>query len=109
MRFKLYFNEQQQALDINCLKDENSDVILPEDPAQHVYFPIPNELRGEMHKLLVPLIEDTVSEEYLQIQESIKALNEKKRSLINELRIAINPKIMAKCEEFKKENAEYFI
>lgn len=109
MRFKLYFNEQQQALDINCLKDEHADTILPEDPAQHVYFPIPNEFRNDIHKMLVPLIDDTVSEEYIQLQASIKELNDKKRELINELRMKINPKIMAKCEKFKEENAEHFI
>lgn len=109
MRFKLFFNEQTQALDINCLKDTHSDVILPTDPAQHVYFPIPNELLGEVHKYLLPLIEDTVSEEHLQIQETIKALNDRKREMINDLRLKINPKIMAKCETFKDEHAEYFI
>jgi hypothetical protein len=109
MRFKLYFNEQKQALDINCLKDEHADTILPTDPAQHVYFPIPNEFKDDVHKMLVPLIEDTVSEEYLEIQEAIKAMNDKKRELINELRMKINPKIMSKCEQFKNENAEHFI
>lgn len=109
MRFKLYFNEQTQTLDINCLKDTHSDTILPTDPEQHVYFPIPNELISEMHKHLVPLIEDTVSEEYLQIQETIKALNDRKRAMINDLRTKINPKIIAKCEKFKDEHAEYFI
>ena len=109
MRFKLYFNEQKQELDINCLKDTNSDTILPDDVSQHVYYPIPNELREDIHKILTPLITDTVSEEYIKIQETIKALNERKRELINELRHAINPKIMAKCEQFKAENAEYFI
>ena len=109
MRFKLYFNEQTQALDINCLKDTHSDTILPTDPEQHVYFPIPNDLLKEVHDYLVPLIEDTVSEEYLQIQETIKALNDRKRNLINDLRVKINPKIMAKCETFKDEHAEYFI
>jgi predicted alternative tryptophan synthase beta-subunit len=109
MRFKLYFNEQQQTLDINCLKDTHSDTILPDDVSQHVYFPIPNELRNEIHKLLTPLITDTISEEYIQIQETIKALNDKKRELINDLRAKINPKIMAKCEQFRQENAEHFI
>ena len=109
MRFKLYFNEQKQELDINCLKDEHTDIILPEDPSQHVYFPIPNDMRDEIHKVLVPLIEDTVSEEYLKIQEAIKALNERKRELINELRVQINPKIMTTCEKFKEDNAEHFI
>jgi hypothetical protein len=109
MRFKLYFNEQKQELDINCLKDTHSDTILPDDVSQHVYFPIPNELREDIHKYLTPLITDTVSEEYLKIQETIKALNDRKRELINDLRAAINPKIMAKCEKFKEENAEHFI
>lgn len=109
MRFKLYFNEQKQELDINCLKDTHSDTILPTDVSQHVYFPIPNDLLKEVHDYLVPLIDDTVSEEYIQIQETIKALNDRKRDLINDLREKINPKIMAKCETFKNENAEHFI
>jgi predicted alternative tryptophan synthase beta-subunit len=109
MRFKLYFNEQKQELDINCLKDTHSDTILPDDVSQHVYFPIPNEMREEIHEYLKPLIDDTVSEEYLQIQETIKALNDRKREMINDLRAKINPKIMAKCETFKNENAEHFI
>lgn len=109
MRFKLYFNEQKQELDINCLKDEHSDIILPEDPSQHVYFPIPNDMRDEIHKQLTPLITDTVSEEYLQIQEAIKALNDRKRELIDTLRVQINPKIMERCKKFKDENAEHFI
>jgi hypothetical protein len=109
MRFKLYFNEQKQELDINCLKDTHSDTILPEDPTQHVFFPIPNEMLNDIHAYLKPLIEDTVSQEYLQIQETIKALNDRKREMINDLRTKINPKIMSKCEQFKNENAEHFI
>lgn len=109
MRFKLYFNEQTQNLDINCLKDTHTDTILPTDVSQHVYFPIPNELHEEIHKILTPLITDTVSEEYIQIQEAIKALNDRKRDLINDLREKINPKIISTCEKFKQENAEHFI
>lgn len=109
MRFKLYFNEQKQELDINCLKDTHSDTILPDDVSQHVYFPIPNDLREEIHKQLKPLITDTVSEEYIKIQEAIKSLNDRKRELINELRVSINPKIMKRCEQFKRDNAEHFI
>lgn len=109
MRFKIFFNESSQYLDINCLNDAHTDKILPENPSQHVYFPIPNDLRNEIKAELLQILNDESAKEYHQITEDIKALTDKRRDMINDLRIKLNPKIIEICEKFKEENAEYFI
>lgn len=109
MRFKIFFNEQKQQLDINCLNDQHTDTILPKDPNQHLYYPIPNELKMEIKKELMPILDDESAQEYNAITEEIKALTDKRRDMINDLRTKLNPMIMAKCEKFKLDNAEYFI
>jgi hypothetical protein len=109
MRFKIFFNEQKQTLDINCLNDQYSDTILPTDPAQHLYFPIPNELASDIKKELMPLLEGKEARMYHDITEEIRALTDRRREMINELRMELNPKVMEVCEKFKVENAEYFI
>ena len=109
MRFKIFFNEQSCKLDINCLNDSHTDTILPTDPAQHVYFPIPNELAKEIKEELLPLLDGGLAEKYQAITDQIKELTDKRRDMINELRMELNPKIMETCKAFKEENAEYFI
>lgn len=109
MRFKIFFSEQKQELDINCLNDSNSDKILPENVSQHVYYPIPNELKSEIKHELMQLLDDESAIEYNQVTEDIRALTDKRRAMINELRMKLNPKIIQLCDKFKEENAEYFI
>ena len=109
MRFKIYFNEQLQNLDINCLADTFSDTILPEDVNQHVYFPIPNDLQKEIKDNLMPLLDDGSASELRDILEQIKNLTDRRRDVINELRVKLNPQIIEKCQQFKEDNAEYFI
>lgn len=109
MRFKIFFNDQKQELDINCLKDAHSDTILPENPDQHVYFPIPNDLRAEIKEYLMPIIDDELVDKYNEITDEIQKLTNARRSMINELRTKLNPSIIDKCEEFKYENAEWFV
>jgi hypothetical protein len=110
MRFKLFFNEKEQKLDFNCLTDSNTDIILPENPEQHVYYPIPNDLQREMKAALMPLIEDeNISQEIADLQVEIKNILEKRRQLIYDLRMKLNPSIIEVCKQFKEDNAEYFI
>lgn len=110
MRFKLFFNEQKNKLEINCLNDnKNKDIILPDDPEQHLYFPIPNTMKKDISAKLETLISDEVSAEFIALGNEIKALTDRRREMVNELRKKINPEIMEKCEEFRAENAEHFI
>jgi hypothetical protein len=109
MRFKIFFNEQSRKLDINCLNDMHTDTILPENPSQHLYFPIPNELSNDIKKELMPVLDGKGADAYHAITEEIQALTDRRREMINELRMELNPKIMEICEKFKQENAEYFI
>jgi hypothetical protein len=109
MRFKLYYNEQTEQMDFNCLKDKFTDVILPDDPNQHVYFPIPDELQNEIREELLSLVTAQDSEDMQLISEQMKALTSKRKELVNNLRVKLNPKIIEKCKEFKEDNAEYFI
>jgi len=101
MRFKIYYNQETEQMDFNCLKDKFTDVILPEDPNQHVYFPIPDELQNKIREELLSLFSEKDSEE---IQ-----LSSKRKELVNNLRVKLNPKIIEKCKEFREDNAEYFI
>lgn len=109
MRFKIFFNEKSQSLDINCLTDSFTDTILPEDPSQHVYFPIPNEMKDQVKTYLMPIISEEIDAEYQAITDEIQALTDKRREMVNKLRAKLNPQIIDKCQEFKEENAEYFI
>lgn len=109
MRFKIFFDEKTNKLDINCLPDTNVDIILPENPSQHVYYPIPKDLSNVVHEYLLPLLDDEAAQEYAQITEDIKALTDRRREMINELRTLLNPKIIEKCEDFRIDHAEHFI
>lgn len=109
MRFKIYFDEQTQSLDINCLTDNYTDTILPEDPAQHVHFPIPNDLQKEMKASLMALLDENTTRELREVLEGIKALTDKRRDIVNDLRVKLNPLIIDKCQKFKEDNAEFFI
>lgn len=109
MRFKLYYSEKDKLLKINCLKDNFPDIILPENPDQHVYYPIPDELYEDIKKELNSIIPNEYIEIVKDLDEQISDLMKIRSECINDLRIKINPVIMERCKEFKLENAEYFI
>ena len=109
MRFKLHFNDKLQQMDINCLHDNNNDTILPDDPSQHVYYPIPKELRHKIRKSLLEIIDPETTKEFIELGKEIKELTNRRRDMMNNLREELNPKIMEQCEKFKSENAEFFI
>jgi len=109
MRFKLNFNDQKKCLEINCLKSTGQDIILPDDPAQHVYFPIPINLKKRINDKLINLIDKDDELDFLAINDEIKALTNKRKELLNSLRSSTNPKIMEACEKFREDHAEHFI
>lgn len=111
MRFKIYYNEIQEKLDINCLKDSHCDIILPINPEQHVYYPIPENFKDVIKKELLQLIESeqNIIDELKDVMSNVKNLTDKRRELINELRRKMNPQIIEKCQTFREDHAEYFI
>ena len=109
MRFKLFYNENECRLDINCLGDNFTDVILPENLDQHVYFPIPSDLAKEIQKDLLAMIEEDDSIELEEFRQQMMAIVEERKKLVHKLRAKYNPMIIEKCKEFREENAEYFI
>lgn len=109
MRFKIFFNELSQSLDVNCLCGPSSEVFLPENTAQHVLYPIPNELTLEIREYLRQVLDQSISEEFNAIDASIKELQQKRRQLIDEARAKMNPKIIEHCEKFKADHPELFI
>ena len=109
MRFKIFFNEEKKALDINCLQDSHSDTILPTNTDQHVYFPIPNELSKEIKEEMMKILDGKRSEEYNAITDEISKLSQRRKEMVTSLREELNPKIIEVCERFKEANAEYFI
>jgi hypothetical protein len=109
MRFKLYYDDGKKALDINCLPDKNEDKILPENPSQHVYYPIPNKMKDLIHAELVDLIETDAAKEFQKLGLEIKALTDARKELLNNMRTELNPKIMQQCTKFKENHAEHFI
>jgi len=109
MRFKIIFDEATRKIVVNCLKDKNEDIILPENPEQHVYFPFPPMFFNKVNKAVQSVISEEDNEEFIQIMNDIQALNQKRRDKLNEIRTRLNPEIMKACEQFKLDNAEEFI
>lgn len=109
MRFKLYYNEATNELDFNCLKDNNTDIILPDNPDQHIYYPVPDELRDDIHTELLTLIDQEIAEQFSEINDEVQELMTKRRVLMSKIRKQINPLVMKKLLDFKEDNAEYFI
>ena len=109
MRFKIFFNELKQSLDVNCLCGNHSEVFLPENTAQHVLYPIPNELALDIREYLSGVLDQGYSDKFKSIDTSIKELQQKRRELIDEIRAAMNPAIIEHCEKFKADHPELFI
>lgn len=109
MRFKIFFNELKQSLDVNCLSSYASEVFLPENPAQHVLYPIPNELALDIREYLQGMLDQSISDEFKRIDATIKELQQQRRQLIDEARTKMNPAIIEHCEKFKAEHPELFI
>lgn len=109
MRFKIYYDEKDKQLDINCLKGTNTDVIIPENVDQHVYYPIPDDLQGEIKVFLRDILNEQISEELEAVQYEMMQLIEKRKEIITKTRQKLNPVIIEKCKEFKVLNAEYFV
>ena len=109
MRFKLFYDDGKKALDINCLPDKHQEKILPTNPSQHVYYPIPNNMKDLIHDELVALIESDSAQEFQKLGADIKELTDKRRDLLNDMRTELNPQIMDQCDAFKENNAELFI
>jgi len=109
MRFKLYYNEGSRKFDIHCLPDKHQEIVMPENPSQHIYYPIPNEMKDEIHKDLVNLIPEDAVAELNEIDEAMKELVQHRQQRLHELRKEINPKIFEAIENFRIERAELFI
>jgi ubiquinone biosynthesis protein COQ9 len=109
MRFKVFFNELTQSLDINCLCGADSEVFLPENTAQHVLYPIPNELALDIREYLQGMLDQSISQEFKRIDVTIKELQQQRRQLIDEARVKMNPTIIEYCEKFKIDHPEFFI
>ena len=109
MRFKVFFNERDNEIQINCLPSDDNDIIIPENVAQHIHYPIPKELQREISKEMNKLIDKHDVDDYLAIADEIKELQERRRQLINNVRVKMNPLIVQKCEDFKMDHPEYFI
>ena len=109
MRFKLIYDDVCQKLHINCLKDENEDVILPKNPDQHVFYPLHNKLLKKATQEFQELIDPVDAEFFKEISDDIKRLTDLKSEKMHDLRVKYNEKIMEKAIQFKSENAEYFI
>jgi len=109
MRFKIYYNEKSNKLDINCLRDTYTDIILPENADQHVYFPIPGDMQKDIKAYLMPILSEEEATEIEKIRQEIEALNLKRKDFIEALRVKYNPVIIEKCEEFRLQNSEWFI
>lgn len=109
MRFKIYFNEKTKSLDVNCLEDKSLDKIIPENPDQHISYPIPIESRKEIKKYLTDILNSELSKEFIDLENDINVLNTIKREKMHELRKVLNVEIFKKCEDFKEDFPEYFI
>lgn len=109
MRFKIFFNELKQNLDVSCLCGKDSEVFLPENTAQHVLYPIPNELALDIREYLAGVLDQDDSDKFKGIDASIKELQQKRKELINKIRVKMNPVIIEHCEKFKAERPELFI
>ena len=109
MRFKIFFNEPKGVLDVNCLKDDSNEIILPENTDQHVYYPIPSELTKEIYDDLLSLLDQSITDEFSAINASIKELQQKRKAMIDDVRAKLNPSIIKQCEDFKLNHQEYFI
>jgi hypothetical protein len=109
MRFKIFFNELTQSLDINCLCGPSSEVFLPENTMQHVLYPIPSELALDIREYLRAMLDQSISQEFKRIDASIKELQQQRRQLLDDVRLKMNPTIIEYCEKFKAEHPELFI
>lgn len=109
MRFKLFYNEQKETLDINCLPDSFNDIILPDNVEQHVYYPIPKELGKQIKTEMMELIDQEDGAAIEEIRQQMLGLVQARKDLVNRLREKYNPLIMEKCKQFRDDNAEYFI
>lgn len=111
MRFKVIFMENTNKFKVNVLIDSSTEIILPENPDQHVFYPIPAQGRDEIAEKIETLLSEYSDEQerLIQIFNDIKVLHDEKRTLITELRRKINPEIFNICEEFRNEYPEYFL
>ena len=109
MRFKVFYNEKINEIDISCLKDKNKSIILPEALDQHVSYPIPKDMEKIIKKELFELIDKKETEKYLAITGEIQELQNKRKNMIEELRAELNPKILKTCEGLKERFPEYYI
>lgn len=109
MRFKLYFNEELKKIEINCLNDNSNITHMSLDGEQHIKFPIPNDLKKDIKKILEDLIPATNADVIADIDKQIKDLTNFRREMMNNFRRELNPLIFKKCEEFRLNNAEHFI
>jgi len=109
MRFKLQFNEERQKLEIACLNDNIGDIIIPEDVNQHIHYHIPSDLKNKIKKTLDDLLQDSYTQEFINIDKQIKDLTYHRREMMHKFRAELNPQIIEKCKSFKLDNAELFI
>lgn len=109
MRFKIVFNDVQKVMDINCMNDDSNDVIFPTNPEQHLHYPIPRELSNKVKSELMNVLTEDMSQSFIDLDKEIKNLTDRRRAMMNNMRIELNPKLLNALEKFKADNAEYFI
>lgn len=109
MKFKIFFNEQKRSMDIACTKDSNEDIIFPKNTDQHINYPIPQELQNKIKKKLQDKVPQEYAQDFIDLIEEKRIIDEKRNQKIKEIREKYNPEIFKALEEFKLEFVEFFL
>lgn len=109
MRFKLFYDEANQTLKVNCLNDNSNDIKQPSNPKEHVFFPLPIEHKTKIKMDLRDLIPDDYNDEIRSIDKEIQRLRVLRTSRLDEMRLDMNCKIMDYCRQFRMDHAELFV
>lgn len=113
MQFKLVYDHNTESLDIRGLSNNHQDIILPVNPFQDVYFPMPekmnNKLQKILHERLIKLIPPEQNKEFIQMIKNPNTNREDRFDKIYDMRKIINPQIIEVCKKFRLDYPEEFI
>ena len=113
MKFKIVFNEMTNQIVVNCRPNNTErEVVLPDNPDQHVYYPLPDlpaPVQETLQEDLESLTTEEDTQEFLDIKDEIGALQTRRRALMTSLRERLNPQIIERCRDFKMKFPELFI
>ena len=109
MRFKIFYNETAKALDINCISNKSSEIVIPEDLNQHVYYPLPADVEKHAKKHLMDLLTVEETEVFQKLLEDISELQRLRKEKLNEIRERLNPEIIRRCEDLRLLYPEFYI